>query len=43
MQQFLAKFFPAGAERELLASGQARVTWTAYDWSLNSLDTKARQ
>ncbi len=39
MQQALAAFFPAGAERDLLASGKARIVWTNYDWSLNIAST----
>ncbi len=43
LQRFLAQYFPAGAERELLASGHARITWSDYNWSLNILDTTARR
>ncbi len=35
MQRALARYFPVGAERDLLASGKARIIWTDYDWSLN--------
>lgn len=31
----LSRYWPAGPERALLASGRARVKWTEYDWSLN--------
>jgi hypothetical protein len=34
--KFIARFYPAGAERDLLASGQFRVEKTPYDWTLNS-------
>ncbi len=34
--KFVAKFFPAGPERELLESGDFKVEKTNYDWSLNS-------
>ena len=32
----LARHFPDGPEKQLLLSGQARVRWTEYDWTLNS-------
>ncbi len=35
LQQALAPYFPGGSERDLLASGKARIVWTNYDWSLN--------
>ncbi len=34
--KFIAKFYPAGPERELLNSGAFTVVKTNYDWSLNS-------
>jgi hypothetical protein len=34
--RFISQFYPAGAERDLLASGQFRVEKTPYDWTLNS-------
>ena len=34
--RFIARYYPAGAERDLLASGQFRVEQTPYDWTLNS-------
>ena len=34
--KFIARYYPAGAERDLLASGQYRVEKTPYDWTLNS-------
>ena len=34
--EFIARYYPAGAERDLLASGQYRVEKTPYDWTLNS-------
>ena len=34
--RFISRFYPAGAERDLLASGQFRVEKTPYDWTLNS-------
>lgn len=34
--KFIARYYPAGAERDLLASGQFRVEKTPYDWTLNS-------
>jgi hypothetical protein len=33
--QWLARYWPEGPERALLASGRARVVWTEYDWRLN--------
>ena len=36
-QRFIARLLPAGAARDLLMSGRARVVWTDYDWSLNIL------
>ena len=35
MLRWLARYWPAGAERRVLEQGQARVQWTTYDWSLN--------
>lgn len=35
MLQWLARYFPAGAERNVLTSASSRVKWTDYDWSLN--------
>jgi hypothetical protein len=32
---YLARFFPPGPERELLASGRFRLVETPYDWALN--------
>lgn len=34
--KFIAKFYPAGPERDLLNSGAFTVVKTNYDWSLNS-------
>ncbi len=34
--RFIAKFYPAGAERVLLESGEFTAVKTDYDWSLNS-------
>jgi hypothetical protein len=34
--KFIARYYPAGAERDVLASGQFRVEKTPYDWTLNS-------
>ena len=33
--KYLARFFPPGPERTLLASGKARIRFTDYDWALN--------
>ena len=34
--KFIARYFPAGPERELLLSGDFKVETTNYDWTLNS-------
>ena len=34
--RFIARYYPAGAERALLESGEFKVVKTEYDWSLNS-------
>ena len=34
--RFLARYWPAGPERELLLSGRFRVVSSPYDWTLNS-------
>ena len=34
--KFMARYYPAGPERDLLTSGQFKVEKTAYDWTLNS-------
>lgn len=39
--RYIASFFPSGTEARLLASGRARIRWTAYDWSLNILARRA--
>ena len=36
IMRYLARFYPAGPERELLASGRARLEASDYDWTLNS-------
>lgn len=38
--QWIARFFPAGADAEFLRSGRARIKWTEYDWSLNLLPAR---
>ncbi len=40
--KFMAKYFPAGPERDLLNSGTFSVRVTDYDWSLNSQANAAR-
>jgi len=40
--KYIAKFFPAGAERDLLTSGDFTVKVTTYDWTLNSQANAAR-
>lgn len=34
--RFVARYYPAGAERALLESGNQKTVKTEYDWSLNS-------
>ena len=34
--RFIARYYPAGRERDLLAGGGFRVEKTPYDWTLNS-------
>ncbi|HUF11094.1 MAG TPA: DUF547 domain-containing protein [Rhodothermales bacterium] len=34
--QYLAQFYPAGPPRNLLLSGDFRIEYTEYDWSLNA-------
>ena len=34
--RFIARYYPAGAEKALLESGEFKVVKTEYDWSLNS-------
>ncbi|MEP7175440.1 MAG: DUF547 domain-containing protein [Gemmatimonadales bacterium] len=34
--KFIARFYPAGPERELLEGGKFDVDYTKYDWTLNS-------
>ena len=40
--QFIARYYPAGAERDLLAGGQFTVRKTPYDWTLNSQENARR-
>jgi hypothetical protein len=35
--RYIGSYFPAGDHARLLASGHARIRWTDYDWSLNTL------
>ncbi len=37
---WLSRYWPAGAERDVLTKGRARVTWTEYNWSLNAWTKK---
>jgi hypothetical protein len=36
--RYLAGFFPAGPQREMLERGDLRIEYTRYDWTLNSQD-----
>jgi len=38
--QWIARYFPAGAEADFLEAGRARIKWTEYDWSLNLIRAK---
>lgn len=40
--RYLARYFPAGPERDLLGSGRFRVVTTPYDWTLNSQENARR-
>jgi Protein of unknown function, DUF547 len=40
---FIAKYYPAGAQRDLLLSGSYTVKVTNYDWTLNSQANAARR
>jgi len=39
--RYVARFFPAGPESELLRSGKFKVRESAYDWTLNSQENAA--
>ena len=39
--QFMANYFPDGAERQLLLSGSFDLKQTPYDWALNSQEQEA--
>ncbi|MDX2060138.1 MAG: DUF547 domain-containing protein [Gemmatimonadales bacterium] len=36
IMRFIARYYPPGPERDLLESGSAKLTYTKYDWTLNS-------
>lgn len=38
--RWLSRYWPAGAERDVLTSPRVRVIWTEYDWSLNAASNK---
>ncbi|MGI8510336.1 MAG: DUF547 domain-containing protein [Gemmatimonadaceae bacterium] len=40
--RFIARFYPSGPARELLDSGDFKLTETPYDWTLNSQANAAR-
>ena len=40
--RFVARYWPEGPEKDLLASGRFRLRKTPYDWTLNSLENPAR-
>lgn len=44
IQQFIAKYHPAGPARDILLSGAGRLRYSEYDWTLNSQEQgRARQ
>jgi hypothetical protein len=40
--RYVARYFPAGAQRDLLMSGDFKVEVTNYDWKLNSVSNARR-
>ena len=40
--RFVARYFPAGPERDILTSGDFKVIVTHYDWTLNSQENARR-
>jgi hypothetical protein len=40
--RFVARYYPAGAQRDLLTSGDFKVEVTDYDWTLNSQSNARR-
>ncbi|MBC8086345.1 MAG: DUF547 domain-containing protein [Phycisphaerae bacterium] len=40
--QYVARFFPAGPERELLSGGKFKLQITKYDWALNAQTNQKR-
>ncbi len=42
LMRFVARYYPAGPERELLERGTAKLVYTDYDWSLNSQELAPR-
>ena len=40
--RYVARYFPAGAQRDLLTSGEFKVEVTNYDWTLNSRSNARR-
>ncbi len=43
VMRFIARYHPAGPERDLLESGTATMTYTNYDWTLNSQEQARKQ
>ena len=41
--RYVARFFPPGAERELLSSGTFTLAVTKYDWALNAQPGSKRE
>lgn len=42
IMRFVARYHPPGPERDLLESGSARLSYTDYDWTLNSQEQARR-
>ena len=42
VMRFVAKYHPAGAVRQLLEAGTAKLSYTDYDWTLNSQEQAQR-
>ncbi len=40
--RYIAQFWPAGPERDVLESGAFELSYTHYDWTLNSVEQRGR-
>lgn len=43
VMRFIGRYHPPGVERDLLESGTAILTYTDYDWTLNSQEPRVKQ